>query len=99
MRHLECFLVAGEECHFGKAAARLGMEQPPLSRRIKRLEEELGVELFDRSGRQVSLTAAGHSLMREAPELLKSYRRLRTLVSRAAAEERPEPPRPWSEIY
>ena len=99
MRHLECFLAVGEERHFGRAAERLGMEQPPLSQRIRRLEKELGAELFDRSGKQVSLTAAGHALMREAPELLRGYRKLRTVVSRAATDERAEPPRPWSEIY
>ncbi|GAB4006004.1 hypothetical protein GCM10029992_55470 [Glycomyces albus] len=99
MRHLECFLAVGEERHFGRAAERLGMEQPPLSQRIKRLEKELGAELFDRGGKRVSLTAAGHALMREAPDLLKRYRRMRVLVARAASEERPEPPRPWSEIY
>lgn len=100
MRHLECFLAVGEELHFGRAAERLGMEQPPLSRRIRRLEEELGAELFDRGGRRTSLTAAGHVLMREAPELLRQYRKLRTLVQRAESDgERPDPPRPWSEIY
>lgn len=99
MRHLECFLAVGEERHFGRAAERLGMEQPPLSQRIRRLEKELGAELFDRSGKQVSLTAAGHTLMIEAPELLRRYRRLRTLVERAGSQERTDPPRPWSEIY
>jgi DNA-binding transcriptional LysR family regulator len=99
MRHLECFLAVGEERHFGRAAERLGMEQPPLSQRIRRLEKELGAELFDRSGKQVSLTAAGHTLMLEAPELLRRYRRMRSLVERAASRELAEPPRPWSEIY
>lgn len=99
MRHLECFLAVGEERHFGRAAERLGMEQPPLSQRIRRLEKELGAELFDRSGKRVSLTSAGHTLMLEAPELLSRYRRMRTLVGRAAAREQAEPPRPWSEIY
>lgn len=99
MRHLECFLAVGDELHFGRAADRLGMEQPPLSQRIRRLEKELGAELFDRSGKQVSLTAAGHTLMHEAPELLRRYRRMRTLIERAASLERTEPPRPWTEIY
>ncbi|WP_460499439.1 LysR family transcriptional regulator [Glycomyces tarimensis] len=99
MRHLECFLAVGEERHFGRAAVRLGMEQPPLSQRIRRLEKELGAELFDRSGQQVALTAAGHTLMREAPELLRRYRRMRTLVERAASQGQEEPPRPWSAIY
>ncbi|HZE40886.1 MAG TPA: LysR family transcriptional regulator [Stackebrandtia sp.] len=99
MRHLECFLAVGEERHFGRAARRLGMEQPPLSQRIRRMEKELGAELFDRGGGQVTLTAAGHVLMNEAPELLRRYRRMRTLVRRAAIPETAETPRPWSEIY
>jgi DNA-binding transcriptional LysR family regulator len=99
MRHLECFLAVGEERHFGRAAERLGMEQPPLSQRIRRLEKDLGVELFDRGGGQVSLTPAGHVLMKEAPELLRQHQRMRMLVKRAAAPDRADPPRPWSAIY
>jgi DNA-binding transcriptional LysR family regulator len=99
MRHLECFLAVGEERHFGRAAERLGMEQPPLSQRIRRLEKELGAELFDRGGGQVSLTPAGHVLMKEAPELLRQHRRMRMLVKRAAESDRVDPPRPWSAIY
>jgi DNA-binding transcriptional LysR family regulator len=99
MRHLECFLAVGEERHFGRAAERLGMEQPPLSQRIRRLEKELGAELFDRGGGQVSLTPAGHVLMKEAPELLRRHQRMRMLVKRAAETDRVDPPRPWSAIY
>ena len=99
MRHLECFLAVGEERHFGRAAERLGMEQPPLSQRIRRMEKELGAQLFDRGGGRVSLTTAGHVLMNEAPKLLKNYRRMRTLVSRAAASTDGEPPRPWTQIH
>lgn len=99
MRHLECFLAVGEERHFGRAAQRLGMEQPPLSQRIRRMERELGAQLFDRGGGRVTLTAAGHVLMREAPRLLQQYRRMRTLVLRAAENETEEPPRPWASLY
>ncbi|MEU6250690.1 LysR family transcriptional regulator [Glycomyces sp. NPDC047010] len=99
MRHLECFLAVGEERHFGRAAERLGMEQPPLSQRIRRLEKELGAELFDRSGGQVALTAAGDVLMREAPALLRQHQRMRSLVARAAATDPADPPRPWSALY
>ncbi|SDK78621.1 regulatory helix-turn-helix protein, lysR family [Glycomyces sambucus] len=99
MRHLECFLAVGEERHFGRAAERLGMEQPPLSQRIRRLEKELDAELFDRSGGQVALTPAGHVLMREAPELLRRHQRMRSLVKRAAEADTERPPRPWTSIY
>jgi len=75
------------------------MEQPPLSQRIRRLEKDLGAELFDRGGGQVTLTPAGHVLMREAPGLLKQHQRMRTMVLRAAATDPADPPRPWTEIY
>lgn len=59
MRELECFAAVAEELSFTRAAGRLRLAQPPLSRHVRTLEEKLGTALFDRSGRKVSLTPAG----------------------------------------
>jgi DNA-binding transcriptional LysR family regulator len=86
-RHLRHFLVVAEELHFGRAAERLGVAQPPLSQAIQRLERELGVELFDRSRRQVALTVAGRLLTAEAPALLAAEERVRLVMRKAGDGE------------
>jgi DNA-binding transcriptional LysR family regulator len=84
LRELRYFVAVAEELHFGRAAARLHMTQPPLSRAIKLLETDLGQVLLHRSATGVALTPAGASLYDEARTLLAQADQVRTRVAAAA---------------
>jgi DNA-binding transcriptional LysR family regulator len=84
LRTLRYFVAVAEELHFGRAAARLHMSQPPLSRAIKQLETEVGAALFDRSSAGVTLTSVGAVLLEEARALLEQSDRVRARVAAAA---------------
>ncbi|MET8830356.1 LysR substrate-binding domain-containing protein [Streptomyces sp. NPDC004610] len=87
LEQLAGFVAVAEEGHFGRAAARLHMTQPPLSRRVQALEQQLGVDLLDRSRRGVRLTAAGHSLLADARRILGLAERSVHSARRAMAGE------------
>ncbi|SDP98532.1 LysR family transcriptional regulator [Ectopseudomonas guguanensis] len=84
LRHLRCFLAVAEELHFARAAERLHIEQSPLSRAIKELEEELGVQLFLRTTRSTKLTHAGRLLLEHVPRVFIALQQARDSVKAAA---------------
>ena len=72
LRHLRYFVAVAEERHFGRAAERVGIAQPPLSRQLQDLERELGYPLVDRARRPIELTAAGQTLLEHGRSILEA---------------------------
>ncbi|EMB4104814.1 LysR substrate-binding domain-containing protein [Pseudomonas aeruginosa] len=84
LRHLRCFLAVAEELHFARAAERLHIEQSPLSRTIKELEEDLGEQLFIRTSRSTRLTRAGRLFLGHVPRIFTALQQARDSVKAAA---------------
>ena len=88
VRQARYFIAVAEELHFGRAAHRLHMSQPPLSQAILALERELDVQLLRRTSRQVTLTKAGEVLLRHCRHLVRDAQRARGIDIRICG-------RPW----
>jgi DNA-binding transcriptional LysR family regulator len=87
LRKLRYFAAVAEELHFGRAAERLYVAQPVLSRQIRKLERELGAELLSRTSRNVNLTPAGHQVLAEAKSLLAAADATRRRIEAVASGE------------
>src|SRR5499425_1308282 len=85
---LRCFVAVGEELHFGRAAERLHMTQPPLSRQIRLLEHQVGTPLLERTNRLVRFTAAGKAFFPEAARILRLADEAAVTARRVAKGER-----------
>ncbi|TFW10411.1 LysR family transcriptional regulator, partial [Oxalobacteraceae bacterium OM1] len=84
---IRCFIAVAEELHFGRAAERLNMTQPPLSRQIQLLEHHVGTQLLDRTSRTVRLTAAGKAFFPEAEHILRLAEEAASTARRVARGE------------
>lgn len=84
LRHLRCFLAVSEELHFARAAEKLHIEQSPLSRAIKELEEDLGVQLFVRTSRSTRLTRAGKLFQEHVLRIFAALEQARESMKSAA---------------
>src|SRR5260370_8407717 len=84
LRHLRYFVAVGEEQHYGRAARRLRVAQPALSRQIQDLEEEIGFELFERLPRGVKLSAAGKLFLEDVRRILQEVNEAAARAGRVA---------------
>lgn len=84
MRHLRCLVAVAEELHFGRAAKRLHLTQPPVSLAIKELEDELGVTLLERTSRRIAITRAGEDALRDARAVLAAADTMRRRAQETA---------------
>lgn len=87
LTRLRYFVAVAQELHFGRAASRLGISQPPLSHHIQALEKEVGAKLLVRSSRRVSLTASGRILLDQASQLLEHAERVSHVMQGVGAGE------------
>jgi DNA-binding transcriptional LysR family regulator len=92
LRQLRYFIAVAEEQHYARAAAKVGIDQSPLSRAIARLERDLGVQLFVRTTRATRITPAGVALLQAAKEILSLVDHARTRVREISALDRQSVP-------
>lgn len=90
VRDLECLAMLAEELHFGRAAGRLSLAQPALTKRIQRIERDLQIEIFERTSAGVRITAAGAEIVERARDMLGSWTALRLTAGELASGRRGE---------
>lgn len=89
LRHLRYFVAVAEELHFGRAAARLNISQPPLSQQIQALEQQIGARLLARTNRSVLLTAAGKQFLADSRQILSMVDDAAAALRRVNGKEKP----------
>ena len=95
LRHLRSFVVVAEEGNITRAAQRLHISQPPLTRQIQQLEAELDTALFERTSRGVELTDAGRVLLEDARQVLRDVEHAEGRARRVGPRAPPDPRKAW----